>query len=315
MSQIVVALIAGGTSSERGVSLAGGDQIFSALDKNKYTVLRYDPRDDIERLVRDAPRIDTAFINLHGRFGEDGSIQGLLDLLGIPYQCSGVLGSALATNKLVSKRIYEHSGLPVPPYSVICKGDDKGLEEWIKRYPGEPVVVKPVSGGSSIGMSIIWDTGELGQAVAAALAYDDTVLLEAYIKGVELTGGVLGNDTLEALPVVEIIPGAEFRFFDYKAKYTPGATREICPARIDEKLTAKVQAYACRAHTVLFCKGYSRTDMIAKGDDVFVLETNTIPGMVPTSLLPLAAGTAGISFPGLLDRLIASSLEGPGGDK
>ena len=312
MSEIVVALIAGGISSERDVSLAGGDQIFSALDKNKYTILRYDPRDDIERLVRDAPRIDTAFINLHGRFGEDGSIQGLLDLLGIPYQCSGVLGSALAANKLVSKHIYEHNGLPVPPYAVINKADEKGLDDWVKRYPGEPVVVKPVSGGSSIGMSIVWDTAELKQAVNAALSFDEAVLLEAYIQGVELTGGVIGNDAIEPLPVVEIIPGEAFKFFDYTAKYTPGATMEICPARIDDKLTARVQEYACRAHTALFCKGYSRTDMIARGDDVFVLETNTIPGMVPTSLMPLAARTAGISFSDLLDRLITLSLEKTG---
>ena len=197
----------------------------------------------------------------------------------------------------------------MPPYAILRKGDEKGLEDWVRRYPDEAVVVKPVSGGSSIGMSIVWDPAELDSAVESAFVYDDTVLLETYIKGVELTGGVIGNDAIEPLPVVEIIPGEEFRFFDYKAKYTPGATREICPARIDEKMTAKVQEYACRAHIALFCKGYSRADMIVRGDDVFVLETNTIPGMVPTSLLPLAARTAGMSFSDLLDRLIALSLE------
>ncbi len=311
MSKIVVALISGGTSSERAVSLAGGDQIFSALDKNKYTVLRYDPQNDISRLIQDAGRIDTAFVNLHGRFGEDGSIQGLLDLLGIPYQCSGVLGSALAANKLISKRIYEQAALEVPPYFVIDKGRQDGLEEWLRRWAGkgEPVVVKPANGGSSIGMSIVSEAADLQPAIDAARVHDATVLVEAYIEGIELTGGVLGNEVIEPLPVVEIIPGKEFRFFDYTAKYTPGATREICPAEIDRKLTEKVQAYACRAHTALCCKGYSRTDMIARGDDLFVLETNTIPGMVPTSLLPLAAGTAGISFAELLDRLIAFSLE------
>lgn len=315
MSKIVVALIAGGTSSERDVSLAGGDQIFAALDKDKYTVLRYDPRDDISRLVQDADRVDTAFVNLHGRYGEDGSVQGLLDLLGIPYQCSGVLGSALATNKLASKRIYEQAGLPVPPYSVIRKREKTGPEDWRAHpaFTGEPVVIKPVSGGSSIGMSIVTNKSDLKQAVEAAWAYDDMVLLEAYIDGVELTGGVIGNDAITPLPVVEIIPGDKFQFFDYEAKYTPGATREVCPAEIDQKLAEKVQAYACRAHKALFCKGCSRTDMIARGEDVFVLETNTIPGMVSTSLLPLAAKAAGLSFSALLDRLIALSLEKPAG--
>ncbi len=310
MSRIVVALIAGGTSSEREISLAGADQIFSALDKNRYTVLRYDPRDDISRLVQDAGRIDTALVNLHGRHGEDGSIQGLLDLLGIPYQCSGILGCALAINKLASKRIYEQAGLPVPPYVAIKKKEKISTDKWQKHlaYLDEPVVVKPVCGGSSIGMSIVSGVSDLRQAVEKARAYDDMVLLEAYIKGLELTGAVIGNDIIEPLPVVEIVPGDKFRFFDYEAKYTPGATREICPAEIDEKLTEKVQEYACRAHKALFCKGYSRTDMIARGDDVFVLETNTIPGMVPTSLLPQAAKAAGLSFSGLLDRLIALSL-------
>lgn len=311
MSGIVVALIAGGTSSEREISLAGGDQIFSALDKNKYTVLRYDPRDDISRLVDDAHLIDTAFVNLHGRFGEDGSFQGLLDLLGIPYQCSGVLGSAQAANKLVSKRIFEQVGLPVPPYFVIQKGDKAGPDDWRAQVasPDGPVVVKPVCGGSSIGMSIVSDMADLQQAVEKAWTHDDMVLLESYIEGMELTGAVIGNDVIEPLPVVEIIPGDKFQFFDYEAKYTPGATSEICPAEIASGLTDKVQAYACRAHKALACKGYSRTDMIARGEDVFVLETNTIPGMVTTSLLPLAAKAAGLSFTDLLDRLISLSLE------
>lgn len=315
MPEIVVALIAGGISSERAVSLAGGDQIFSALDKKKYTILRYDPREDIARLVQDAGRIDTAFVNLHGRWGEDGSVQGLLDLLNIPYQCSGVLGSALATNKLASKQIYAQAGLPVAPYTIVRRGEKTGPDEWLQRLPGGPVekvVVKPVSGGSSIGMSIVSERSELKPAVELAWVHDEAALIEPYIQGVELTGGVIGNDTPEPLPVVEIIPGDQYVFFNYEAKYTPGATREICPARISESLAAKVQTYACRAHKALFCKGYSRTDMIARGDEVFVLETNTIPGMVPTSLLPLAARTAGLSFSDLLDRLITLSLEKTG---
>lgn len=309
---ITVALISGGLSAEREVSLAGGEQIYRALDKEKYRILRYDPKTDLAKIVADASRIDTAFVVLHGPNGEDGTIQGFLDLLNIPYQCAGVLGSALAANKLASKRIYEISGLPVPPYTIL-QADTPDRNAVLKQAVdtlGLPLVVKPVSGGSSIGMTIVAETAKLQDALLAAFAHDDRVLLESCIKGVEVTGGVLGNETLTPLPVVEIIPGDQYDFFDYEAKYTPGATTEICPARIDDQLTRTVQDYACRAHRALFCKGCSRTDMIATDDTLYVLETNTIPGMVQTSLLPLAVKTAGMSFPAFLDRLIQLSLEG-----
>lgn len=311
MNKLTVALICGGVSSERDVSLAGGQEIAKALNRDRYRVVQYDPKTDLDRLVREARQIDTAFVNLHGLYGEDGTIQGMLDLLGVPYQCSGVLGSSLAMNKLAAKRIYEHAGLGVAPYRVLSfrdRGDLKLLETHAREL-GFPVVVKPVCGGSSVGMSIAGSLSELTGAVDKALAHDSSILLEAYVKGRELTGGVIGNAELEALPVVEIIPGAKYAFFDYEAKYTPGATSEICPAPIPESLSARAQDYACRAHRALFCKGYSRTDMIAKDGDLFVLETNTIPGMAPTSLLPLAARTAGLSFGELLDRLIDLSLE------
>ncbi|MFZ5565213.1 MAG: D-alanine--D-alanine ligase family protein [Thermodesulfobacteriota bacterium] len=311
MSKLTVALICGGVSSERAVSLAGGQEILKALNPDRYRVLQYDPKTDLDRMVREAGQIDTAFVNLHGLYGEDGTIQGVLDLLGIPYQCSGVLGSALAMNKLAAKRIYEQAGLQVPPYRVVSfreRGDLELLDAHAKAL-GLPVVVKPACGGSSVGMSIVKTLAELARAVDKALAHDTVILLESYIRGRELTGGILGNTGLEALPIVEIIPGAQYTFFDYEAKYTPGATSEICPAPIPESLAIKAQEYARRAHQALFCKGYSRTDMIAADGDLFVLETNTIPGMAPTSLLPLAARTAGISFDRLLDRLIDLSLE------
>ncbi len=171
------------------------------------------------------------------------------------------------------------------------------------------MVIKPVSGGSSIGMSIVKSENSLKDAVDKAFLYDDTILIEKYIKGIELTGGVIGNDDLEALPVIEIVPGESYEFFDYHAKYTPGATSEICPARIDDALTKKAQNYAKTAHKALFCKGYSRTDMIFSGEELYILETNTIPGMTRTSLLPLAAKTAGISFSQLLDRLIQLGIK------
>jgi len=308
MKKLTIALLSGGRSSERQVSLESGDQVFKALDKEKYRVIRYDPKTDLNRLVADAPRIDAALIILHGHWGEDGTVQGLLDLLDIPYQGAGVLGSAIAINKLASKQLYELSGLPVPLYLSIKHGDTIDPQTCVQRL-GLPLVVKPSMGGSSIGMSIVKAEDKLQNAVEDAFKHAEVVLIESYIKGMELTGGVIGNENLEALPVVEIVPDTSHEFFDYEAKYTAGITREICPARIDEALTEKVKTFAKMAHRALFCKGYSRTDMILRGKEVYVLETNTIPGMTANSLLPLAADVAGISFSQLLDRLIQLSIE------
>ncbi len=308
MKKKTIALLAGGISSEREVSLNSGRQVFEALDKEKYDIRRYDPKTDLRRLVADADRIDAALIILHGPYGEDGTVQGLLELLDIPYQGSGVLGSALAMNKLVSKQLYEKWGIPVPPYVVIRRGDSV-TADWLLRRLDLPIVIKPVRGGSSIGMSIVRSAEGLDHALAGAFAQDDAVLAESFIQGIEITGAVLGNASLEALPLVEIVPDAAYEFFDYEAKYKAGATQEICPARIGDALSEKAQSYAKMAHQALQCKGYSRTDMIVRGDAVFVLETNTIPGMTPTSLFPQAAQAAGISFGRLLDRLIELGIE------
>ncbi len=311
MKRLNIALLSGGISSEREVSLAGGDQVFEALNKNKYQITRYDPKFDLSRLVADADDIDIALIILHGPNGEDGRIQGFLDLLCVPYQGSGVLGSALAMNKTVSKQIYEQVGLPVPQYRVMKKSDDI-LPEDVLETIGLPLVVKPVQGGSSIGMSIVKSGEDLAPAIKTAFACDDEILFEQYIKGVEITGSVLGNENLTALPIVEIIPDEIHGFFNYIAKYTPGAAKEICPARMDEALAEKAKNFAKIAHRALCCSDYSRTDMILSGEDIFVLETNTIPGMTSTSLLPLAAKTIGIQFDQLLDRLIELCLERSG---
>ncbi|MEW6673411.1 MAG: D-alanine--D-alanine ligase [Thermodesulfobacteriota bacterium] len=308
MKKLTLALLSGGISTERQVSLNSGDQVYAALDKEKYNVVRYDPKSDLERLIADAPRIDAALIILHGPFGEDGTIQGLLDLLGIPYQGAGVLGSAVSMNKLISKQLYELAGLPVPDYMTAKFGDALDPADCVERL-GLPLVVKPVTGGSSIGMSIVKKKSELLPAMEVAFKHDETVLIETFIRGLELTGAVIGNDNLEALPIVEIIPDKNHDFFDYEAKYTAGVTEEICPARIDADLTAMAQDFALRAHKALYCKGYSRTDMILSGRELFVFETNTIPGMTATSLLPQAAAVAGISFSQLLDRLIQLSIE------
>ncbi|MFZ3048253.1 MAG: D-alanine--D-alanine ligase [Desulfatirhabdiaceae bacterium] len=308
MKKLTLALLSGGVSSEREVSLKSGDQVYDALDKDKYHIVRYDPKTDLQRLVIDAPSIDVALIILHGPYGEDGTIQGMLDLLDIPYQGSGVLGSAIAMNKLASKQLYEKSGIPRTSYLVVHRDDTVQPDDLVQRI-GLPMVIKPVQGGSSIGMAIVRTVDKIFPAIQTALNFDDSVLVEAYISGIELTVGVLGNTRLQALPVIEIIPDDRFEFFDYHAKYTAGASQEICPARIDDILTEKAQSYAKMAHTALFCEGYSRTDMILSGKDIHVLETNTIPGMTATSLLPRAAKTAGIPFTRLMDILIEQGLE------
>ena len=309
MKKLTVALLSGGISPERDVSLKSGDQVFNALDKDKYNVERYDPKYDIARIVTDASQIDVALIILHGPYGEDGTIQGLLDLLRIPYQGSGVLGSAICMNKLFAKRLYQQAGLPVAPYIVLEKGEPANTAEYIRQL-GLPLVIKPVEGGSSIGMSIAKTEAALNEAFEKAFTCDNTVLIEKYIAGVEMTGGVIGNDELEALPIVEIIPNKQYDFFDYEAKYKAGASTEICPARIPDALAEKAKDYAKKAHRALFCRGYSRTDFILKDNEVYLLETNTIPGMTETSLLPLAAKTIGISFQELLDKLIKLGIEG-----
>jgi D-alanine-D-alanine ligase len=308
LEKLTIALLSGGDSPERQVSLDSGNQVFKALNKEKYRVLRFDPKTDLAELAGSAPDIDAALIVLHGPLGEDGTLQGMLDLLDIPYQGSGVLGSALAMNKLFSKKMYEKNGMLAPPYTVVTNIEDANPDR-IAGELGLPLVVKPVVGGSSIGMSLVKSAEAIPRALRRALEQDRSALVEAYLPGTELTCAVIGNDHLETYPVVEIRPGEDHDFFDYTAKYTAGATSEICPANIPENIAHQVQAIAKTAHTALGCRGYSRTDVILSRDSIYVIETNTIPGMTRTSLLPLSAQAAGVDFSTLLDRLIHLGLE------
>lgn len=303
-----VALLAGGRSGERAVSLKGAEGVAQALDPSKYELSRYDPATDLARLAADAKQIDVVFILLHGLFGEDGTIQGFLDLLGLPYQGSGVLGSALAMDKDLAKTVYRASGLPIPDWRM-AQPEDASQPGRLLESLALPLVVKPVRQGSSLGMSIARTEAELAAGVSKAFEFDQTVMVEQFIKGREITVGVIGNREPAALPLVEIIPGDQFTFFDYQAKYQPGASREICPADFPAEITSTAQQYALTAHNCLKLRGYSRTDMIVSADGIFVLETNTIPGMTPTSLLPQAAAACGLPFPLLLDRLLELALE------
>lgn len=299
-----VALLAGGTSGERQVSLNGAAEVEKALDPERFLVRRYDPACDLARLVGDAGEIDFAFILLHGLHGEDGTVQGMLDLLGIPYQGSGVLGSAIAMDKHLAKDLFRLHGLPVADCVVVGNRSDYDLQGMVDRL-GLPLVVKPVREGSSLGLTIARNLDELREGIEAARRHDRDVMVEQYIKGREITAAVLGNDTLTALPLIEIIPGEGFAFFDYTAKYQPGASREICPAPISPELTEKAQQLAMAAHSALRLRGYSRTDMILnETGDFFLLESNTIPGMTATSLLPQAAARHGLEFSQFLELLI-----------
>ena len=298
-----VAVLMGGTSAERDVSLSTGKQILGALDESRYSVTALDTADIpglLKSLAEDRPEV--AVIALHGKGGEDGTLQGLLDLLGIPYTGSGVLASALAMDKAMSKRVLTAAGVSMPQDITLRRGETLTCEIAL------PCIVKPNALGSTIGMAIARTNAEISPAVDAAFGYDDTVLIEQFITGTEITVPILGNANLEVLPIVEIVPKGGF--YDYEAKYTAGATDEIVPARISETLSSDARRIAQLCHRTLGCRGMSRTDMIITPEGwIYTLEVNTIPGMTPTSLLPRSAEAAGYSFSSLLDRLITLALE------
>ncbi len=302
-----IAVLMGGRSAEREVSLHTGEQVASALASIGHEVV---PVDTVDIGFIEALRtgdFDVAFICLHGRFGEDGTIQGLLELIELPYVGSGVLASALAMDKVVSKQVFVAAGIPTPEWAVVRRGCPYSVEEISERL-GEKLVVKPANEGSSVGMSIVHDAGELGPAIERAFEHDHIVLIEEFIAGVEVTVGVLGNSDLTALPTLEIVP--ENEFYDYNSKYLPGMSRHIIPARVPDTVREECQRIAIEAHCALACRGMSRADTIVAADGTaYLLEVNTIPGMTKTSLLPDAARAAGIEFPQLCDRLVVLALE------
>ena len=256
--------------------------------------------------------IDVAFLALHGKYGEDGTIQGFLELTGTPYTGSGVLASALAMDKVMAKRVLAAEGIPVPRGVHLTAADltREGAAAFARANALLPAVVKPSKQGSSVGMSLVDSPPAMETAVRLALQHDDEALVEERVFGTEITVAVLGkvgSAELEALPVVEIVPRRAF--FDYQAKYDPAQCEEICPARIGDAATREAQSLAVRAHRALSCRGYSRTDMILGPKGPVVLEVNTLPGMTMNSLLPKAAASAGIPFGELLHRIVLLALE------
>jgi D-alanine-D-alanine ligase len=323
----------GGLSSERAISLISGANVFNALDRGKHDLTAIDvglrrgqaapppppaqcplPLPEMKPLeaLMEPPHFDVAFIALHGRGGEDGSLQGFLELLGIPYTGSGVLASALALDKIQSKRIFLQQGIPTAEFLEFDARCEKPVAEWESRALealGLPLVVKPAAEGSSIGVTIVRSEEQMAPAARFALTYDQRIFAERYVQGMELTAAILGNHDPRVLPLVEIVP--EGGFYDYERKYTPGATQEIVPARVSESLAERARQAALAAHSALGCWGWSRVDMRSDGANVWVLEANTIPGLTPLSLVPCAAAAVGIPFPQLMETLIALALEPP----
>jgi D-alanine-D-alanine ligase len=337
----------GGTSSERDVSLATGLRVAEALRARGHDVTTVDTargalsrgdeqkmlssgvvkvappsqqeltRMSVEALPRTVSNLpsqkntDVIFLGLHGGQGEDGTIQALLDLTGVPYTGSGHLASALAMDKDLSKRLFRDAGVPTADWVMVRR---RGGESTAPRPPaseirslGMPLIVKPSKQGSTVGLSIVKQLEQLDAAIDAAFEFDDEVMIERFIPGREFTVGILGD---QALPVGEIIPKHEI--YDYECKYTAGMAEEVFPARISDEETARVQGYARKAFDALKLRGYARIDFRLSSEDgeFYCLEANTLPGMTQLSLIPQAAAAAGISFPELCDRIVQLALAG-----
>lgn len=304
--EIRVAVLMGGRSAEREVSLSTGAQVSAALSSAGFDVVEIDSGSDEFVVELASTETDVAFICLHGRYGEDGTVQGLCELLELPYVGSGVLASALAMDKVMSKHVFTTNGLPTPDYVVVRRGGILDVED-ITLQLGGKTVVKPASEGSSVGMSIVHDPSALVAACEKAFAHDRTVLVERFVEGAEVTVGVLGNEDPQALPTLEVVP--EHEFYDYESKYVPGMSSHIIPARVSEAVRAECQRVSVAAHIALGCRGMSRADTIVTPEgEVLLLEVNTIPGMTRTSLLPDAARAAGMEFPALCTRLVELAL-------
>jgi len=299
-----VGVLMGGLSREREISLKTGKAILKALAEKGYPAVSVDVGNDIaEKLVKE--KIECAFLALHGRFGEDGTIQGMLELMRIPYTGSGVLASALAMHKIMSKRFFLCEKIPTPRFEVFQREEIK--KDYAKRTSLPlPVVVKPAREGSTIGVSIVQKDEELGPALKKAGEYDEEILVEEFMKGKEITVGILENIPL---PVIEIVPKSGF--YDYYSKYTKGETQYILPARIPREKYLAAQEVSLRAFQQLGCSGVARADLMTdENEDPFVIEVNTMPGMTETSLLPKAAHYAGIPFTDLVERiLLGASLK------
>ncbi|HEY6008515.1 MAG TPA: D-alanine--D-alanine ligase [Geobacteraceae bacterium] len=293
-----IGVLMGGLSAEREVSLASGAGVLAALKERGYNAVGIDVGRDLPERLR-SEGVELAFVCLHGRYGEDGAVQGVLELLAIPYTGSGVLASALAMNKIYAKTVFAAAGLTIAPYRVARREDDP---VHLLRDCSLPVVVKPSQEGSSVGVTIVREPENFVTALEAAFAYDDEVLVEQFVKGREIQVGILDD---RAMGAIEIVPKNEF--YDFEAKYTAGMAEHICPPQLPADLYRRLLAAGEAAHRVLGCAGYSRVDfLVTEAGACYLLEVNTLPGMTPLSLLPeIAQKEAGIGFAELVERIVA----------
>jgi D-alanine-D-alanine ligase len=297
-----VAVLLGGGSAEREVSLKSGAMVLNALRDRGVDAHAFDPAEHgLDELI--AASFERAFIVLHGRFGEDGTVQGVLEWLGIPYTGSGVLGSALAMDKLRAKLLWQASGLPTPPHELLDAGADMGK---VAARLGLPLMVKPISEGSSLGMSKVREAAHLDEAYALAVNYDRAVMAEKFIEGTELTVGILGD---EALPIIKLETPRDF--YDYQAKYVSDDTRYIIPCGLSPAREREIQALCHEAFRALGCSGWGRVDlMLDRSGAPHLLEVNTAPGMTDHSLVPMAARALGLSYEDLCVRILEGAHVG-----
>lgn len=304
-----IGVLMGGRSSEREVSLRTGQAVYQSLLRGGYDAVAVDVTARLPQDLNDHA-VTVAFLSLHGPGGEDGSIQGFLETIGMPYTGSGIQASAVGMHKVVTKTVLAAHAIPVPPGTVVQRGQAPSLAKVLKAAKLTlPVVVKPASQGSTIGVTIVRRPSQWKGAVALAHRYDPDAMVEAFIPGHEVTVGILGSPdgTLTVLPAVEIV--APDGFYDFSAKYQKGKTRYLCPAPLPAKIIRQIGELARRTFQVLGCDGAARVDFrITPKGRPYVLEINTVPGMTETSLLPMAAAQAGIDYDQLVVRILQSAL-------
>jgi len=294
-----IGVIMGGISAEKEVSLLTGKQIIENLDKDKYEVIPI-PINSQYELIDSVKCLQFAFIALHGKFGEDGRIQAILESIGVPFSGCGVLASALCMNKNISKKLFVTEGIKTPQWITVK--DENKIDYSIIENIGYPLIVKPNSGGSSIGTIKVYSKEELKAGIKEALKYDDEIIIEEYIKGEEITCCILNG---EVLPIISINPKSEF--FNYSSKYDQdGAEEKII--ELPGRLREKVEEISFKCWDTFKLKVYARIDMIIKNEEVYVLEINTLPGMTENSLFPKSAAAYGLNFSQLLDKIIQYSL-------
>lgn len=302
-----MAILLGGESSEREVSLESGKKVAEHLPADKYDAIAIDPKDDLQALIDKikSKEIEAVFPVLHGKYGEDGTIQGLLELLHVPYVGCDVLTSALCMDKIKTKQIISSYGISTPKYETFDKNEDINFKKIIL-----PSVVKPSDAGSSVGVTIPNTKEELLDSIEQAFKESRKILIEEYVDGDEFTVGVVGpNREPQVLPATHI-KANKGKFYDYKSKYDEGGSTHVCPADISDELKEEMQGIAKMVYDIMGCEGMSRIDfMVGKDGRPKFIEVNTIPGMTDTSLLPEAAKAAGIEFPELLDKLVQWALQ------